>query len=288
MQRKTLLYIILSITLLASKAMAAENMLPPLQLSFGVYQSDKATIMYQKLRPVLEHLQQDMGKELARPVYISLIIFKTYAEANTALVDGSVDFVRFGPASYAIAKASNEKIQLVVMEHKKGKKQFKGLVVVQADSPIKTLADIKGQRFAFGDQNSTIGRYLIQAELIKAGIFAKDLKSYAYLKRHDRVFKAVKLGDYDAGSIKEGTFHRYNKNNDLKVIHTFNNVTKPWIARADLAPKTVAAIRQSLLTLRDEKILAALKVSGFLAASDEEYKFVREEMRKASEFTTRE
>jgi hypothetical protein len=36
------------------------------------------------------------------------------------------------------------------------------VIAVQKDSPLKTLAELKGKKFAFGDQNSTIGRYLAQ------------------------------------------------------------------------------------------------------------------------------
>jgi len=267
------------------KVSADESPPEPLHLSFGVYQSDKATVMYRKFLPVLENLQKSMAEDLGVPVDIELTIFKGYSEAIMSLVEGSVDFVRFGPASYAIAKQKNEDIQLIAMEHKNEKKRFKGLIVVQADSPIKKLVDLKGHSFAFGNRNSTIGRYLVQAEMIKAGIYENDLSRNAFLQRHDRVFKSVALGDYDAGAIKESTFKRYNKDDSLRVIHVFENVTKPWIARADLNPDVVKAIRQSLLSLNDKAALAALKISGFLPTSDEEYKFIRVEMRMASEFS---
>ena len=85
------------------------------------------------------------------------------------------------------------------MEDKKGERRFSGVIVVGADSSIKRLADLAGKRFAFGDENSTIGRYLAQAELVKAGIRARDLAHYEYLGRHDLVAKAVSLGDFRAG-----------------------------------------------------------------------------------------
>ena len=77
-----------------------------LTLSFGVYQSDKATVMYKKLTPVLEYLQEDLEKRVGRPVDIHLSIFKSYDEGIAALVNGDIDFVRFGPASYITAKLS--------------------------------------------------------------------------------------------------------------------------------------------------------------------------------------
>jgi len=286
MYKVLLLPVIFQMLFVSLGAVASEGESKTLHLSFGVYQSDKATVMYRKFLPVIEKLQESMEIDLATAVDIELVIFKGYSEANNSLIEGNVDFVRFGPASYAIAKEKNEHIQLIAMEHKKGEKRFKGLVVVPTDSPIKKLSDLKGHTFAFGNKNSTIGRYLVQAEMIKSGIYENDLSQSAFLQRHDRVFKAVVLGDYDAGAIKESTYIRYNKDNILRVIHSFENVTKPWVARADLNPEVVNAIRHSLLSLDDKAALKALKVSGFLPTDDDEYKFVRNEMKIAREFST--
>ncbi len=255
-----------------------------LSLTFGVYQSDKATVMYRKFTPVIDAIQEEMERQLARPVDIELRIFKTYEQANDALVAGEVDFVRFGPASYVIAKNRNPNVQLLAMEHKKGEKRFKGVVVVSAGSPIKSLSELKGKTFAFGDRNSTIGRYLVQAELVKAGVYARDLKAYKYLGRHDLVAKAVELGDFDAGSIKIGTYKKIEKKGQLRILQSFDNVTKPWISREGLEPAVFKAIQQAMLGIDDAETLKDLKSSGFLPTSDAEYEFVRKGMGAAKRF----
>ncbi|WP_177420773.1 phosphate/phosphite/phosphonate ABC transporter substrate-binding protein [endosymbiont of Lamellibrachia barhami] len=284
MFKRILIPLLLLLALNGIEVFAAASTTAPVALTFGVYQSDKATVMYRKFLPVLEYLQKQMEIRLGQPVDIELKIFKDYDQANDALVAGEVDFVRFGPASYAIANDRNEGIQLIAMEEKKGKKRFRGMIVVHSDSPIKTLQDLKGRRFAFGNDKSTIGRYLAQAEMVKAGIHAKDLTGYDYLGRHDKVFKAVALGDYDAGALKEATFKRNNKAGTLRVLKTFENVTKPWIAREGLDAHIVDAIRQGLLSLKDKDILKIFKASGFLPTSNDEYAFVRQGMRLSAEF----
>jgi phosphonate transport system substrate-binding protein len=158
------------------------------------------------------------------------------------------------------------------------------VIAVKQDSPLKTLAELKGKRFAFGDQNSTIGRYLAQAELVKAGVHAADLANFAYLGRHDMVARAVELGDYDAGSMAAGTFEDSRAAGKLRALATFDNVTKPWLARAGLDPAVTAGLRASLLTLKDAAVLKELKISGFAPASDEDYALVREGMKHADGF----
>lgn len=273
-------------TTLASLGQAA-HAADTLPLTFGLYQSDKATVMYRKFGPVLEALQAPMEARLNRPVDIELRIHKSYEEAQDALVAGQVDFVRFGPASYVMSKQREAGVQLLAMEHKKGEKRFNGVIIAPAASPLQTLAELKGQRFAFGDPNSTIGRYLAQAELAAAGVHARDLAGFDYLGRHDTVFKAVALGDYAAGSVKESTLKRYNQNQQVRVLHRFPNVTKPWVARAGLDAEVVAALREALLGLEDKAVLTELKASGFLPSSDEEYAFVREGMARAADFEGR-
>jgi phosphonate transport system substrate-binding protein len=240
--------------------------------------------MYRSFTPVLESLMASMETRLGRPVDIKLTIFKSYEDGIESLVKGDVDFVRFGPASYITAKAKQPGIELIAMETESGDKRFKGVAVVQKESPARTLGDLRGKRFAFGDPNSTIGRYLAQAELIKVGITGRDLKDYQYLGRHDTVVKAVEIGDFDAGSVMQQTFEKANSKGTLRVLASFDNVTKPWVARKGFDKSTLEAIQACLYSLTDPTTLKDLKISGFVATSDEEYRLVREGMRLSEEF----
>lgn len=257
---------------------------PPLSLSFGVYQSEKATLMYRTFTPVIEALTETMETKLQRPVDVRLFVFNSYDEGIESLASGKIDFVRFGPASYILAKEKQPGIQLIAMETESGDKRFKGAVVVRKDSSIQKLSDLRGKRFAFGDQNSTIGRYLIQAELVKAGITSADLASYKFLGRHDTVVKAVEVGDFDAGSAMLSTVEKVNAKGTFRVIATFDNVTKPWVARKGIDKATVDAIQQSLCAIQDQAILKDLKISGFVPTSEKEFELVREGMKIAERF----
>lgn len=254
-----------------------------LNLTFGLYQSDKATVMFKKFTPVIEALAEKIGAAAGRKTKIELTIYKTYDEAIDALTQGKVDFVRFGPASYITAKQRNKDVRLIVMEEEKGAKRFKGLVVVAAKSSIQKIADLRGKKFAFGDPNSTIGRYLVQAVLVDNGIHAKDLSHFEYLDRHDKVAKVVEIGDFDAGSIKTETFKALPEGT-LRVIAEFDNVTKPWVMRSGMDDRTFKAMQEGLLKFTDKDALKELGVSGFALATDEDYDLVKKGMAKAEEF----
>jgi phosphonate transport system substrate-binding protein len=234
--------------------------------------------MYKQFMPLVERLQERMQQTLKREVAIEFRIFKSYDEAREALVAGQIDFVRFGPSSYVMAKEANPNISLLAMESKHGKKTFDGHIVVRANSPIRKLADIRGKRFAFGDPTSTIGRFLVQKELLDAGLHMEDLASHAYLGRHDLVFRAVELGDFDAGALKSSTFDKLNEKNVLRVLVTFENVTKPWVARGGMDPGIRGALAEALMQVRDPAALTALDTDELVEADDKEYDATRRSM----------
>ena len=159
------------------------------------------------------------------------------------------------------------------------KKVFYGVICIAQDSDVEDVRDLRGRSFAFGNERSTIGRYLSQRHLLKNGITASDLGRYEYLGRHDKVGTAVGLGQFDAGALKETTFKKLvAKGVSIRALATFPNVTKPWIAREGLPTRIRDAIRASLLAMDDEIVLKALKKDGFLQGNDSDYSPIREAM----------
>jgi len=77
-------------------------------------------------------------------------------------------------------------------------------VVVQKDSPVKKLEDLKGKRFAFGDPKA----FLQPAVLLEAGMKIQDFSAVAYLNHYDNIAKAVLLGDFDGGIMKDTVYEK--------------------------------------------------------------------------------
>ncbi len=61
-------------------------------------------------------------------------------------------------------------------------------------------------------------------------------------------------GAFDAGALKEGTYRKLQQQGAaLRMLATFPNVTKPWVARAGMDEVTFQQLRDGLLSLRDEQ-----------------------------------
>lgn len=259
-----------------------------IELTFGLYKSDKPTVMVKKFRPILNELETALAKRLHEPVAIKIHIAKTYSGGVADIVQGKVDFSRLGPASYVTAKKEQPALTLLAMESKKGKKTFNGVICVKKDSPIKRVTDIKGKRFAFGNQDSTIGRYLAQQFLYNSGIRLSDLKHYAYHKRHDQVAYVVAEGNFDAGALKESTYKRLHKKGlQLKKLVTFKNVTKPWVARAGLPAKQLAALQQALLNFHTVTSNKKYQKNHFVKGTDTDYAVIRKAILDNNRFNNR-
>ncbi len=252
------------------------------ELNFGIYTSDKPTEMYKKFKPIIDYLEKDLQNN-GIDKKIKLKIYPTYEGAIDGLVKGEYDFARFGPASYILAKDKNENIRLLVQEIKDEKKRFKGVFITKSDSGINRIEDLKGKSFAFGNDTSTIGRFLSQAQMLKRGIDSQNLGSFKYLQRHDKVALAVANGDFDAGVIKESTFEKY-KDKGIKSFHTFDNVTKPWLVRENFPKKEFEILQKAMINLKDKEILTIFKGDGFIKTNDDEYDFVREGINLSKKF----
>ena len=256
-----------------------------LHLVFGTYSTDRPSDMVRKFRPILDALEASLEPRLGHPVRIRMQVTNDYRAGIEDLTIGRVDFARFGATSYITAKQEVDGIRLLAIESNKGRKEFTGIICVVGAGPIRRLEDLKGKRFAFGNELSTIGRFLSQDLLLEHGIRASDLGAYEYLGRHDKVGAAVAGGLFDAGALKESTFRQLvEQGKDLRALAEIPVVTKPWVARAELSAEIEEALRQALFALDDPEILATLKREGFLPAEDADYEPVRRAMARNADF----
>lgn len=256
---------------------------PGKQMVMGVYSYIQPSAVASKMLPLVEHLESTLNQQ-GEQYHIELKIYPDYESAIQALAAGEVDFARFGPVSYVIAKERNPTLRLLAMESNGGSKLFNGVIAVPEGSPIRSLQDLAGRRVAFGARQSTTGRFLSQALLVEQGISASMLSGVDYLGRHDRVAFALAAGDFDAGAMNENTFNKYRFDKGLRKLAQFPCVTKPWIARSGLDRELYFSLQQALLSLDDPAALKAIKRNGFVIGSDGDYDMIRAGMQRAVEF----
>jgi phosphonate transport system substrate-binding protein len=287
-----LFFIMLVITVMGMSPKAFGTELPKIVpkkkttvIKFGVYASDNSNVLYNKLRPILDHIQGEMAKKLRTKVKIPLIIYPSYDSGRLAIVRGDIDIGRFGVASTIIAQRENPKIGVVAVENRISREKMHGSIIVSAfHTDVNSLEDLKGTTFAFGNPRSTTGHYIAKYELVKAGLRASDFRHTAHFKKHVDVFNQVALGNYEAGTLKTTAVNRYNKSGLVKVLIQFKSPSKTWLMREGFPPKLLDYLRPILLGKWNPRLIKEIKISGFSPYIPRQYEEARQAVDKIGDF----
>lgn len=235
---------------------------------------DEATL--EEREPLRAYLTQAMG----RPVEIAAP--DTFNETVSHLGDGSYDFACLGALMYIRAHARYGVIPLVqrVIDL-----HYHTVFITGVGSSIRSLDDLKGKQFAFGDVGSTSGYMMAYHELKQAGIDPETDLKYRYSGSHPATAAMVEDGVVDAGAIDETVFNFLIAGGkiDSKKVRVFYT-SKPYLDYVYVAGRSVPAadqqrFAQALLSLKegkDDPILRILRAKHFVVASDQEYAPMRQ------------
>ncbi len=111
-----------------------------------------------------------------------------------ALNAGSIDFGRTGNTPPIFSQSSGSKLRYVAA----GKSKYEGSgILVQKDSSIQSLSDLKGKKIAFSKGSSS--HYLVVKALEKAGLSLKDIEPVYLTPGNARI--AFEQGQVDAWAV---------------------------------------------------------------------------------------
>lgn len=229
----------------------------------------------QEKAPLKAYLTQALGSE------VNLIIPTNYNATVEALGNGSLDFAYLGALTYVKA---HERYGVVPLVQRAIDKEFHTLFITSANSPIRSLNDLKGKKFAFGDINSTSGHLIPYMEMKQAGIDPDNDLQFRYTGSHPATAKAVESGAVDAGALDETVYKSMIADGKLdgSKVHVLYT-SKPfvdyvWVARKDVSPATQQKFAQAFTGLKEgqnDEILKILRGKNFVRATDEEYAIIK-------------
>lgn len=241
------------------------------ELLFGSVAMDIPAAMYRRLKPLTDYLSQ----QLHRPVTLKLS--PDMGSAINEVASGNVQLAYLTPVAYLNARKKGG-AKLIVKTVTEGKGSFKLMIVVKQDSPIKSVQDLAGKSFAFGDKKALLQR----ATVVGAGMPLDKLGSYKFIGHYDNIVRGVMNGDFNAGILKDTTAYKW-QGKGLRILYASPDLPPYNItASRETSPKTVAALRKAFLALNVKnpahvKVIKALdkKYTGFAKTSDKEYDVVR-------------
>jgi len=233
---------ILTATLLLATALAAPVRAEdkPTEIRIGTQKGGLFPAVRQ--RQTLENAFRPLGIE------VKWIDFQFGPPLLEAINVGSVDFGFVGDTPPIFAQAGGAKIRYAAAVKSEGDNQA---IIVPKESPIKTLADLKGKRVAFAKGSSA--HNLVVAALEKAGLSWSDITP-APLAPADATAAFVK-GSVDAWSIWDPYLALAELKEDARVLVFDKDVHKPnayYIASSDFVEKYPSLVAKLNTTFASE------------------------------------
>ena len=240
-------------------------------LYFGSVAMDIPAVMHIRLTPLTEYLSEELG----RPVILKLS--PNMPAAIKAVANKEVDFAYLTPVAYVKANKMGQS-QVVVKTVTNNKPYFQLMIVVRNDSDIKTVGDLVGKHFAFGDRAALLQRVVVTG----AGMPLEKLGQYSFIGHYDNIVRGVLNRDYDAGILKDTLAYKW-QGKGVRILHTSPELPPYNIAASAKVSKELYKKLQQAFTKLDinnpehKKVINALgfKYSGFIAANDADYNIVR-------------
>jgi phosphonate transport system substrate-binding protein len=174
----------------------------PLQLGVGMFQPDK-----EKNDATYQPLADYLAQQLQRPVKLRTV--DSWEGLAKSLANGETDMALMGPWGYVLAnhEAGAEVVSTILYD---GKPEYYAIIVTNPQSGIKTLADLKGKSFAFGDKGSTSGYLIPRHHFMTLGINPETYFSKVLYTKHQAIETQIVQGQLDAGAD-------YNRNRNAMI-----------------------------------------------------------------------
>ncbi len=241
------------------------------EIRFGSVAMDIPAVMQKRLLPLTRYL----SAQLDQPVVLKLS--PNMPTAIKEVSSGSVEISYLTPVAY-IRSHQKGNTQLIAKTVTNNKASFKLMIVVREDSPIKTVEDLAGKSFAFGDKAALLQR----AAVVGANMPLEKLGNYQFIGHYDNIVRAVLNKDFDAGILKDTMAYKW-QGKGIRILYETPDLPPYNIAASkNVDQVTLKKLQNAFLNLDTKnpehlEIIKALdkKYSGFAPTNDQEYDVVR-------------
>ena len=276
--------IVLAAVLLAGLvACSSEEDQEPLLIA-GIPDQD-VSLLEARFNKLAEYLSEETGLDVR---YVPQV---DYAAVVTAFKQGDIHMAWYGGLTGVQARLAVPDAEAIAQRPRDA--AFHSVFVAAPDSGITELADLQGRTLVFGSESSTSGHLMPRSFLAEAGIDVEDdLDSISFSRSHDRTWKLVETGSFDAGALNEAVWaSRVEKGEvDLDRVDVFYRtppyVDYHWVVNSSVdatyGEGTVDKLTEALLGIdaskggKAQEIAEAFQTDRFIATSNENYEAIED------------
>lgn len=260
----------------AALAAHADDAALPKKLTIGLLPGESAPTVMRLNEPLRAHLEKTLGMP------VELTVGANYAATGEALRFGRIDIAYLGPVTYILQSKRAHLEPFARPTHAQVGPTFQAVLIVPADSPARSVQDLRGQDVAFGDPASTSGTWVPRWMLADAGLISGRDYSLRVLGAHDAVALAVASKKVAAGGLSKPIYERLIREGKLDAAKVRVLADSPaipeyqWTFREGLAPELKEKIRKAFVSTSDPAALGVFRAEAFIPSVDADVDRVRE------------
>jgi len=219
------------------------------ELVFAVIPAENASGVTDRYAPFVEYLSKELGTK------VTLRVANDYAAVIEGQRNGSIHLAGYGPASYARAIVTGVAVEpFATTVNNDGTIGYYSVFYVKADSPYKTIDDLKGKNLGLVDPNSTSGNNVPRFALNKMKINPETFfGKVTYTGSHENAVIALQQGTVDVAAnwwnadtdsnLTRMAAKNLAKKEDFRIIYKSDLIpNSPYAFLANLPPDLKAAI----------------------------------------------
>jgi len=256
----------------------ADTQIVPLRVAVAAIISPQGTV------ESYSDLGQYLSKKLNRPV--ELVQRRTYAEVNELVAQDAVDLAFVCTSAYVVGSDSHT-MDLLVAPEVNHQQIYHSMLIVPANSPAQSIADLQGKVFAFTDPISFSGRAYPTYLVVQQGIQPETFFSQTlFTHSHDKAIEAVAQGIADGAAV-DSLVLKYALERDPSLAEQIKVIDEsppfgipPVVVPSNISPQLKAKLREILLDMTNDAdgraILAKFGFDRFSSIDDNAYDSARE------------
>lgn len=221
-------------------AAAAASQASARTLTIATAEGGAAGTAAKELSGILAHLNSSSDLKYTLKTY------PNYDATYDAFKRGEAELMLVGSVKYVQAHSEVGAIPVVVEEPR----WQESVVIVPKSSALKSVAELKGKKFAFGYDDSTTTHLLPLLLLSKYHLTAADLGKTAFLgSDQTKIVDAVVKGQFDAGAVATAVYE--GAKDRVRALETSERIPGGTVvAHKDIDSKVLAAVRSQFLSYK--------------------------------------
>jgi phosphonate transport system substrate-binding protein len=237
------------------------------ELVFAKVPDENASGTSDRWTPFVSYLAKELGAK------VTLRIANDYAAVVEGQRAGNIHIAMYGPASYARAFITGAKVEPFAIEVSgDGTKGYYSVLYVKADTPSKSIQDLKGKNLCLVDPNSTSGNNVPRFAMDKMGIDPENFfGKVVYSGSHENAVIALAQGTCDAAfnwwnDEKESNLLRMERKGmakaaDFRIVFKSDLIVNSPVAYLATLPEDLkAAIKKAVLEVHSKDPAAFDKI----------------------------